>query len=617
MEYIQSFRDAIAGKIWPVTVREIQFRDFSDAETPPESVSGAPSADTGQKKTPEKKDARRMSFQRPKGTIEYSVESRDTLNSIALKFDTTPNELVQLNKLFSRNVVPGQVLYVRDPEYVSSAGSSPSISPSSPLSPTLSEVDLEKTSTDSNGPPRPDAPAAPVFSALRSSRVVSSTSEEEEALTEKFLKINCKYVTDGKGVVSGVLLVTPNNIMFDPHRTDPLVLERGCEEYGIMCPLDEVQSAAVYKEITDSKIRDSVPPDLELMFSSSSSHADQYLREPRDSASTAPRSTDGSFSEDVFTESELSPIREEHQSTEELQQDDKSSGASSQSVQTLLQETQAGGGRLQEEDKEEERRKKKPEDGEPAIDTAQPKASTSSSQEQPNSDTSRENQQTAHCQPEGDTPSEETSGRETSPDRAKLSRTGTRDSETDVEELRKICMSHTMQQAKEQRDSVQQAQRDGVQQQTSDHPRLSSNEGSVVSKERQRSHKFLCLRVGKAMKKTFVSNASASMQQYAQRDRKHEYWFAVPQERSDHLYVFFIQWSPDVFGDGLGSISRDPGFIVVKKIEDSQTNEEQQTEEISAKEWEVSGFILSVFLHFTYLHPPCVVRAPSSMCFFF
>lgn len=37
------------------------------------------------------------------------VESRDTLNSIALKFDTTPNKLVQLNKLFSRAVVPGQV----------------------------------------------------------------------------------------------------------------------------------------------------------------------------------------------------------------------------------------------------------------------------------------------------------------------------------------------------------------------------------------------------------------------------------------------------------------------------------------------------------------------------
>ncbi|MEQ2263538.1 oxidation resistance protein 1 [Xenotaenia resolanae] len=72
------------------------------------------------------------------------VESRDTLNSIALKFDTTPNELVQLNKLFSRAVVPGQVLYVPDPEYVSSVGSSPSLSPISPLSPTSSEADLEK-----------------------------------------------------------------------------------------------------------------------------------------------------------------------------------------------------------------------------------------------------------------------------------------------------------------------------------------------------------------------------------------------------------------------------------------------------------------------------------------
>uniref|UniRef100_A0A9J8BC48 Oxidation resistance protein 1 n=1 Tax=Cyprinus carpio carpio TaxID=630221 RepID=A0A9J8BC48_CYPCA len=522
-------------------------------------------SDTGQKKTPEKKDGRRMSFQRPKGTIEYSVESRDTLNNIALKFDTTPNELVQLNKLFSRNVVPGQVLYVPDPEYVSSAGSSPSFSPSSPLSPTSSEADLEK---DSNGPPRSDAPGPPVLSALRPSRVVSSTSEEEEALTEKFLKINCKYITDGKGVVSGVLLVTPNNIMFDPLRTDPLVLERGCEEYGIMCPLDEVQSAAVYREITDSKIRDSIPPcishslclchrDFEAVFSGSS-----HLREGYDSASTAPRSTEGSISEDVFTESELSPIREERQSTEELQQEDKSSGASSQSMQTLLQEPQTAEGSHTEE--------KKPEEGEPASETAQPKQP---SQEQPSTPTSRDHQQPPHCQTEGAVPSSgsqslvpgagEASGQESSPDGAKLTRDGTRDSETDIEELRKMWKSHTMQQAKEQRENKLKP--------------IKHDNCLMVSKEMQKSHKFLCLRVGKAMKKTFVSNASASMQQYAQRDRKHEYWFAVPQERSDHLYVFFIQWSPDVFGDGVGSISRDPGFIVVKKIEESEANEEQQT----------------------------------------
>lgn len=50
---------------------------------------------------------------------------------------------------------------------------------------------------DSDAPPRPEGVHPPVFSALRQTRGVSSTSEEEEALTEKFLKINCKYITDG------------------------------------------------------------------------------------------------------------------------------------------------------------------------------------------------------------------------------------------------------------------------------------------------------------------------------------------------------------------------------------------------------------------------------------
>lgn len=44
--------------------------------------------------------------------------------------------------------------------------------------------------------------------------------------------------------------------MFDPHKTDPLVQEIGCEEYGIMCPMEEVTSAAMYKEIVNSKLKD-------------------------------------------------------------------------------------------------------------------------------------------------------------------------------------------------------------------------------------------------------------------------------------------------------------------------------------------------------------------------
>uniref|UniRef100_A0A671VCC9 Oxidation resistance protein 1 n=1 Tax=Sparus aurata TaxID=8175 RepID=A0A671VCC9_SPAAU len=507
--------------------------------------------DTGQKKTPEKKDGRRMSFQRPKGTIEYSVESRDTLNSIALKFDTTPNELVQLNKLFSRAVVPGQVLYVPDPECVSSVGSSPSLSPISPLSPTSSEADLEKVTVCVH---------PPVFSALRQSRVVSSTSEEEEALTEKFLKINCKYITDGKGAVSGVLLVTPNNIMFDPHRMDPLVQAHGCEEYGIMCPLEEVQSAAIYKEITDPKIRETVPEkqplhrihcDLEPLpaerHPSQQKDPEQRLREPgaNGSGSTAPRSTEGSISEDVFTEPELSPIREEEQASNEDLRLDKSSCASTESVQTVTQvEATVSSSQAP---------------GSARSSVSQPEEPTAAKAEDNPPDTAAEND--SHSATPG---AASTTSVSVSP-------------QGDANEGTEVSKTDTMQQGKEEKENVEQTPKDGTE---------DSAEGSA-EKQKHRSHKFLCLRVGKPMKKTFVSNASASMQQYAQQGKKHEYWFAVPQERSDHLYVFFMQWSPDMYGEGVRGMGQEPGFMVVKKNEVSETAEDEPITDLNVKEWEV------------------------------
>ncbi|XP_056141850.1 oxidation resistance protein 1a isoform X3 [Lampris incognitus] len=555
--------------------------------------------DTGQKKTPEKKDGRRMSFQRPKGTIEYSVESRDTLNSIALKFDTTPNELVQLNKLFSRAVVPGQVLYVPDPEYVSSVGSSPSLSPISPLSPTSSKADLEKV-TDSDGPPRPEGVHPPVFSALRQSRVVSSTSEEEEALTEKFLKINCKYITDSKGAVSGVLLVTPNNIMFDPHRMDPLVQAHGCEEYGIMCPLEEVQSAAIYKEISDPKIREAVPSDLEPLpperHPSQQRDAEQRLRDPgtSDSGSTAPRSTEGSISEDVFTESELSPIREEEQVSNEDLRLDKSSGASTESVQTVTQveATRAGlqapgsahGSVSQPEDPNVMKASATAEDNPPNTATENqsqsPVGSEQHSEEKPpsiptttattTSSTTSQAQDpsisSSHPAPQGSaTPGATDPSISASAEEG--AKEGTGEAKTD-----------TMQQAREQKENDEQVEKES---------RQSSGEGSV-ERQKTRTHKFLCLRVRKPMKKTFVSNASASMQQYAQQGKKHEYWFAVPQERSEHLYVFFIQWSPDIYGEGMRGVGREPGFMVVKKNEESDTAEDEPITDINVKDWEIT-----------------------------
>ncbi|XP_054477089.1 oxidation resistance protein 1a isoform X2 [Anoplopoma fimbria] len=609
MEYIYSItgsgavrvvRDAISQRLWPGPGQETAEIQQQHAGTTHHRDTHTHSTDTGQKKTPEKKDGRRMSFQRPKGTIEYSVESRDTLNSISLKFDTTPNELVQLNKLFSRAVVPGQVLYVPDPEYVSSVGSSPSLSPISPLSPTSSEADLEKV-TDSDGPPRPDGVHPPVFSALRQSRVVSSTSEEEEALTEKFLKINCKYITDGMGAVSGVLLVTPNNIMFDPHRMDPLVQAHGCEEYGIMCPLEEVQSAAICKEITDPKIREAVPDDLEPLpterHPSQQKEPEQRLREPgaNDSGSTAPRSTEGSISEDVFTETELSPIREEEQASNEDLRLDKSSGASTESVQTIIKVeasgagSQAPGGALSAVSQPEESAAAKAEDNPPDTatesDSKSPMGSKQLSVEKPPSTptttTTTTSSSSSTSQAHGP------SSRSTSRPGSQSSATpGAADTTSDsaspqgeVHEGTDVSKTDTMQQGTEEKENVEKTPKDGTQ---------NSAEGSGSAERRKHpTHKFLCLRVGKPMKKTFISNASASMQQYAQQGKKHEYWFAVPQERSDHLYVFFMQWSPDMYGEGVRGMGQEPGFMVVKKNEVTETAEDEPITDLNVKEWEV------------------------------
>lgn len=568
-----------------------------------------------------------MSFQKPKGTIEYTVESRDSLNSIALKFDTTPNELVQLNKLFSRAVVTGQVLYVPDPEYVSSVESSPSLSPISPLSPTSSEAEIDKTTTPDTVHPKEAAPPSSV-TGVRPTRVVSSTSEEEEAFTEKFLKINCKYVTNGKGTVSGVLLVTPNNIMFDPHKTDPLVQENGCEEYGIMCPMEEVMSAAMYKEILDSKIKESLPIEIDQLSGrdfcpskklsgTNTEEVDSRTRDTgNDSASTAPRSTEESLSEDVFTESELSPIREELISSDELRQD-KSSGASSESVQTVNQievecstahsQSTNTPGHLKSNIKQSTSAA-----GAPSHDTALSNLTMATKEGANGPDALQEvsdpkeqgtnmkvhteentfhHENLLHHEDDGkeNIPSGETAElkQKQTVSKGKQGKEQKWDSETEVEELRKLWKTHSIQQTKQQRENIQQVSHKDIK-----HKIASADghiDGSALLKEkrRHRLHKFLCLRVGKPMRKTFVSQASATMQQYAQRDKKHEYWFAVPQERTDHLYAFFIQWSPEIYAEDTGEYSREPGFIVVKKIEESETNEDS-TSEAAAREWEIT-----------------------------
>lgn len=61
----------------------------------------------------------------------------------------------------------------------------------------------------------------------------------------------------------------------------------------------------------------------------------------------------------------------------------------------------------------------------------------------------------------------------------------------------------------------------------------------------------------------------------------------VSPSRSDHLYVFFMQWSPDMYGEGVRGMEQEPGFMVVKKNEVCESAEDEPITDLNVKEWEV------------------------------
>lgn len=208
-----------------------------------------------------------------------------------------------------------------------------------------------------------------------------------------------------------------------------------------------------------------------------------------DSASTAPRSTEESLSEDVFTESELSPIREETLSSELRQE--KSSDASSESVQTVSQIEVESLTATSEPANVPDRVKSNIEhssnkvgalshetglssleiatkEGEKATENLQ---EVSGPKEQSTDVKGQDNQGSSHH--ENSVQQEAGADNVSSGETVELKEKPTvlkdqqgkeikRDSETEVEELRKLWKTHSMQQAKQQRDTIQQeSQRDG------------------------------------------------------------------------------------------------------------------------------------------------------------
>ncbi|XP_036759781.2 nuclear receptor coactivator 7 isoform X1 [Manis pentadactyla] len=661
------------------------------------------SIDNNQNKTHDKKE-KKMVVQKPHGTMEYTAGSQDTLNSIALKFNITPNKLVELNKLFTHTIVPGQVLFVPDANFPSSTLRLSS-SPGATVSPSSSDAEYDKL---------PDADLA--RKALKPiERVLSSTSEEDEPGVVKFLKMNCRYFTDGKGVVGGVMIVTPNNIMFDPHKSDPLVIENGCEEYGLICPMEEVVSIALYNDISHMKIKDALPSDLpqdlcplyrpgewedlasekdinpfskfkSLNKEKRQQNGERTIISDSKSTSTLEKSTEYTYMKppDSSVSGSLKKLEssteatngsprvtkvckelsDTHTAFESIAKENSLLGEDDDFVdlEELSFQTDSGLDKIDPSkeclslDTEELRKAKSqivasatemqvqsalnlsgPESdaelkGALDLETCEKQDIMPEVGKQSGSPESQV-ENTLHIHEdldkvklieyylnknkEGPPLSENFQKAELSDGRSigqvgiditlssSLPQAGDAPTEGNKEPDKmwvkdraplplQLASSTEENRSKESLDfsseptlvnSCEGAQMDNKSEiQLWLLKRIQVPIEDILPSKEEKSKTppmFLCIKVGKPMRKSFATHTAAMVQQYGKRKKQPEYWFAVPRERVDHLYTFFVQWSPDVYGKD----AKEQGFVVVEKEELNMID--NFFSEPTTKSWEI------------------------------
>uniref|UniRef100_A0A673TJU3 Nuclear receptor coactivator 7 n=1 Tax=Suricata suricatta TaxID=37032 RepID=A0A673TJU3_SURSU len=651
------------------------------------------STDDNQNKTHDKKE-KKMVVQKPHGTMEYTAGSQDTLNSIALKFNVTPNKLVELNKLFTHSIVPGQVLFVPDANFPSSTLRLSSSSPGATVSPSSSDAEYDKL---------PDADLA--RKALKPiERVLSSTSEEDEPGVVKFLKMNCRYFTDGKGVVGGVMIVTPNNIMFDPHKSDPLVIENGCEEYGLICPMEEVVSIALYNDISHMKIKDALPSPGEwedlasekdinpfskfkslnkekrqqngerTIISDSKStrpleKSTEYTHmKPSDSSVSGKLKTLESSTEATSVSTTVTKVSKEPSDTpaafESIAKENSLLGEDDDFVdlEELSSQTESG---MDKRDTSKECLSLDPEELRKAksqITSSTTKMQVQSALSFSGTDSDTELKGTLDLEtcekqdimPEVDKQSgspesqventlnihedldkvklieyylnknkegsqfsenlqkaELSDGKSSEPEGiditlssslAQVSGPPTEGSKEPDKTWGKERASLPLQLASSTEENMNKESLDTSSELTLDNSCQGAQmdnkseiqlwllkriqvpiEDILPSKEEKSKTPpmFLCIKVGKPMRKSFATHTAAMVQQYGKRRKQPEYWFAVPRERVDHLYTFFVQWSPDVYGKD----AKEQGFVVVEKEELNMID--NFFSEPTTKSWEI------------------------------
>ncbi len=240
-------------------------------------------------------------------TLNYYVLSNDTIERIALKYNTVPSEIIRLNRLSMRMLYPGQVLYVPDPSYIPPTVEHKVQLTTSPLTSPTKSAEVQHFKWKPSVTPKPglvqlnsfpvrfaiytlfiwpkqghierssSATAAKADPPKRRSSMRHTLSEDEakrldEECMQRFLKINSKIITYTNGIIDGVLLITPSAVMFDPinNNTDSnkkseivgrtvdceLRNSKTNESDSVIIPIEMISNVILYEDLSLREIRD-------------------------------------------------------------------------------------------------------------------------------------------------------------------------------------------------------------------------------------------------------------------------------------------------------------------------------------------------------------------------
>lgn len=135
--------------------------------------------------------------------LRYILSENESLNSVALKFNMSPNMLKEINGLSSDFIFPGQSLLVPQ---------------------TQNSHDVAESCSISNNNNKHDM---------------------------TFFKYPMKRITRFDGSVSGTALITSNAFMFRAHVSEKLVIQKGHNEYNVSIPLDSVSEVFLFESFEE------------------------------------------------------------------------------------------------------------------------------------------------------------------------------------------------------------------------------------------------------------------------------------------------------------------------------------------------------------------------------